>query len=85
MKHDVYMKRDCSSNNKIVLQGFQGVIANRVNPIDLAGKLNKIEFEDILIWMQKFTFELIKWSIAGATPLWPPEALKHSPSKRILP
>ncbi len=60
------------------ITGIAGVIANRVNPIDLAGKLNKIEFEEVLIWLQKFAFELIKWSKTGGKPVWP-EVAKIEP------
>lgn len=52
------------------LNGFAGVAAKKVTPIDLAGQLGKLEFEQILIWLHRFVAELTKFCIAGVQPYW---------------
>ena len=52
------------------LKGFAGVAAKRVNPIEFAGQLNKLEFEQVLAWFHRFVAELAKFCVTGVEPYW---------------
>lgn len=52
------------------LQGFAGIMLRNVNPVELAAQLNKLDFEQLLLWMQRFVTELIKLSTTTSPPYW---------------
>ncbi len=52
------------------ITGFAGIAAGRVDPVDFAAQLNKLEFHRLLIWLQRFVMELIRFDVANITPYW---------------
>ncbi len=52
------------------LNGFAGLAAKQVTPIDLAGQLDKLEFGQLLVWFHRFVAELVKFCVTGVKPYW---------------
>ncbi|WP_423910634.1 hypothetical protein [Candidatus Spongiihabitans sp.] len=57
-------------HHQACLIGFAGVVAKQVNPVDFAGQLNKLEFEQLLAWFHRFVTELAKFCVTGIKPYW---------------
>lgn len=52
------------------LNGFAEVAAKRVTPIEFAGRLGKLEFDQLLVWFHRFVTELAKLCVSGVEPYW---------------
>lgn len=52
------------------LSRLAGVLTGSISALDAAAALGKIEFEEVLQWVQGFTGEIIKWKQAGVEPWW---------------
>lgn len=62
------------------LNGFAGVATKQMSPIDLAGQLGKLEFEQLLVWFHRFVAELAKFCVTGIEPYWK-EHFRLAPQK----
>ena len=52
------------------LNGFSAVVTGRIGALELAGQLNKLDFERLLIWFHRFVAELIKCCVTDVKPHW---------------
>ena len=57
-------------DQKKCILGTAGVAAQRVNPLELASQLSKMNFEQVLIWLQRFVTEVIKIRVASTDSVW---------------
>jgi DNA polymerase-3 subunit delta' len=52
------------------LEGLISTLENRIYPLDLAAKVAKMEFDNVLLWFAQFVRELVVWKAVGQKPLW---------------
>ena len=52
------------------LAGLTGLLSGRVPALELASQLSKMDFERILLWLQQFVIDLVKWRQAGVKADW---------------
>ncbi len=52
------------------LKGLISTLENKIYPLDLAQKVAKMEFDNVLLWFAQFVIELVVWKAAGQRPSW---------------
>ena len=52
------------------LEGLTGLLSGRVPVLELASQLSKMDFDRILIWLQQFVIDLVKWRQTELKPDW---------------
>ncbi len=56
--------------HKSFLEGLTGLLSGRVPALELASQFAKTDFDRILIWLQQFVIDLVKWRQAELKPDW---------------
>ena len=46
------------------------ILENKRYPLDFAQKMAKMEFDNMLLWLQNFIVELVIWKSMGRAPFW---------------
>lgn len=52
------------------LKGFSAIVAGRIGAVEFAGQLNKLNFEQFLLWFHRFVAELITFCVTNVEPYW---------------
>ena len=55
---------------KDMVEGLVGISRRNLSPYELSASLQRLEFEEVLKWLQEFVKDLIKWKGAGQMPWW---------------
>lgn len=53
-----------------VMNALVGICRQRQSPYPLSTKLNKLDFEEVVKWLQSFIKDIISWKIVGKRPWW---------------
>ena len=56
--------------HKNYLEGLTGLLSGRVPALELESQLSKMDFDRILIWLQQFVIDLVKWRQTESKPDW---------------
>ncbi len=65
---------------KEFLVGLAGVCRQAVSPYQLSSSLNKLDFEEVIKWLQCFILDVIRWKTVGRIPWW-----QASVEERLMP
>ncbi|MCY4148674.1 MAG: hypothetical protein OXF73_04875 [Gammaproteobacteria bacterium] len=55
---------------KDLLKRLVGVCRRTASPYQVSSSLNKLDFEEVIKWLQGFVMDMIRWKTAGKIPWW---------------
>ncbi len=56
--------------HKELLKGLVGVCQKTTSPYQMSISLNKLDFEEVIKWLQEFVMDVIRWKTTGKIPWW---------------